>query len=118
MQVADRREIINNALTAGPTIPFDRFSTLFKTWLEVLCNLSEDQRTAMFEAYIMEIARNPGKIILFNLDGILETYLSLTDDQKMTIASTVRKILGRLDDDSKRRIFLLIPERAMREIGF
>ena len=42
MNQEDRKEIINNALQAGPTIPFDKFSTLFKTWLETLCNMSEE----------------------------------------------------------------------------
>lgn len=117
MQEADRKEIINNALQAGPTIQFDRFAKLFKTWLEVLCNLTEDQRTAMFSAYITEIARSPEKIIAFNLDGILGIFLMLTEDQKRTISHTIRKIVGLLDDSSKKRIYLIIPERAKKEVG-
>ena len=34
MNQEDKKEIIDNALQAGPTIQFDKFSTLFKTWLE------------------------------------------------------------------------------------
>lgn len=117
MSDADRQEIINNALEAGPTIQFDRFATLFKTWLEVLCNLSEEQRTIMFNAYISEISHNPEKIISFNLDGILEIYLMLTDEQKKAISNTVKKIINSLDDNSKKRINLIIPERAKKEIG-
>ncbi|MDE1829792.1 MAG: hypothetical protein KGI25_05675 [Thaumarchaeota archaeon] len=117
MSEADKKEIINNALQAGPTIQFDRFATLFKTWLEVLCNLSEDQRTIMFSAYITEIVRSPGKIISFNLDGILEIYLMLTDEQKRTISNTIKKIVSSLDDNSKKRIYLIIPERAKKEVG-
>lgn len=44
MTESDRREIINNALEAGPTIPFPNFSKLFKTWLEVLTTVTEEQR--------------------------------------------------------------------------
>ncbi len=117
MQDADKKEIINNALQAGPTIQFDRFATLFKTWLEVLCNLSEEQRTMMFSAYISEIVSNPEKIISFNLDGILEIYLMLTDEQKKTITNTVKRIVSLLDDNSKKRIYLIVPERAKKEIG-
>lgn len=117
MSEEDRKEIINNALQAGPTIQFDRFAKLFKTWLEVLCDMSEEQRTVMFSAYITEIARSPQKIIAFNLDGILEIYLMLTDEQRKTIASTVKKIVGLLDDSSKKRIYLVIPERAKNEVG-
>ncbi|MGC1708221.1 MAG: hypothetical protein WA799_00255, partial [Nitrosotalea sp.] len=86
MSKEDKMEIINNALQAGPTIQFDKFSTLFKTWLEVLCNLSEEQRRTMFSTYIIEITSHPEKMIAFNLDGILEIYLSLTDEQKNKIS--------------------------------
>lgn len=117
MPEQDRHEIINNALQAGPTIRFDRFATLFKTWLEVLCDLTEEQRTGMFRAYILEIVRSPGKIVPFNLDGILEIYLMLTDEQKRTVSNTVRNIFTSLDEESKKKIRLLIPEKAKEEIG-
>ncbi|HJU14387.1 MAG TPA: hypothetical protein VJ792_08040 [Candidatus Nitrosotalea sp.] len=117
MSDEDKKEIINNALQAGPTIQFDRFATLFRTWLEVLCNLSEEQRSTMFGAYIAEITSHPEKLVAFNLDGILEIFLSLTEEQKKTISDTVRRIVESLGGDSKRRIGLLIPERARMEIG-
>ena len=44
MSEPEKSEIINNALEAGPTIPFPNFSKLFKTWLEVLCTVSEENR--------------------------------------------------------------------------
>ena len=116
MSKEDKMEIINNALQAGPTIPFDKFSTLFKTWLEVLCNLSEEQRYVMFGTYITEITSHPEKIIAFNLDGILEAYLSLTDEQKNKISNTISGIVNSLDDNSKKRLYLVIPERAKKEI--
>lgn len=117
MSQPDKQEIINNALEAGPTIQFDKFSILFKTWLEVLCNLSEEQRTTMFATYITEITRHPEKIVIFNLDGILEIYLSLTEEQRRKISDTVRAVVGALDEDLKKRLFLVIPERAREEIG-
>ncbi|MGH2613263.1 MAG: hypothetical protein ACRDFB_09505 [Rhabdochlamydiaceae bacterium] len=116
MSKDDKMEIINNALQAGPTIQFDKFSTLFKTWLEVLCNLSEEQRHVMFSAYIIEITSHPEKIIAFNLDGILEVYLSLTDEQKNMISNTIGEIVNSLDNDLKKRLYLTIPERAKKEI--
>lgn len=116
MSNEDRMEIINNALQAGPTIQFDKFSTLFKTWLEVLCNLSEEQRRIMFSTYIIEIASHPEKMIAFNLDGILEVYLSLTDEQKKNISNTIEEVVKLLDNDSKKRLYLIIPERAKKEI--
>ena len=91
----EKKEVINNALEAGPTIPFPNFSKLFKTWLKILTTLSEEQRAGLFSAYITEIAQNPQKLITFNLDGILEIYLTLDDSEKETIANTVKRIINR-----------------------
>ena len=117
MSQEDRKEIINNALQAGPVIQFDKFSTLFKTWLEILCNFSEEQRTIMFTTYISEIVNNPQKIILFNLDGIFGLYLSLKQNQRDILSHSLRKILNSLDNDSKKRLYFVIPETARKEIG-
>lgn len=113
----DKNEIINNALQAGPTIPFDKFSTLFKTWLETLCNLSEEQRSVMFSNYINEIIRHPEKLIAFNLDGIFEIYKSLTIDQRSILSATIRKIIGMFDEKDRKRLYMIIPETAKNEIG-
>jgi hypothetical protein len=117
MSPLDKLEIINNALQAGPTIPFDKFSKLFKTWLEILSTLSEEQRTDMFTKYINEIAENPQKIILFNLDGVLEVYLSLNQNEKNIISKSVKKITDVLEDNKKKRLLLIIPDRAKIELG-
>ena len=115
MSSSDKMEIINNALQAGPTIPFDNFAKLFKTWLEILSTLSEEQRNIMFTTYINEITENPQKIILFNLDGILEVYLSLNQGEKDIISKSVKKIIDVLDDNKKKRLLLTIPDRAKIE---
>ena len=117
MTPEDKNEIINNALQAGPTIPFDKFSTLFKTWLETLCNLSEEQRSVMFSNYINEIIRHPEKLIAFNLDGIFEIYKSLTIDQRSILSVTIRKIIGMFDEKDRKRLYMIIPETAKNEIG-
>jgi len=116
MSPSDKLEIINNALQAGPTIPFDKFSKLLKTWLEILSTLSEEQRIVMFTTYINEITENPQKIILFNLDGILEVFLSLNQAEKDIISKSVKKITDVLDDDKKKRLLLTIPDRAKAEL--
>ena len=118
MSEPDKSEIINNALDAGPTIPFPNFSKLFKTWLEVLCTISEENRHDMFSNYVKHIVNSPQKIILFNLDGILEIFLSLEQTNQEIISASVQNVIKDLDDDSKRKLLLVVPESARRFIGF
>ena len=118
MSEAEKSEIINNALDAGPTIPFLNFSKLFKTGLEVLCTVSEENRYMMFSNYIKQILSAPEKIIVFNLDGILEIFLSLEHSNQEIISLSIQNLVKNLDDDSKKKLLLLIPENARRIIGF
>ena len=118
MSEPEKSEIINNALDAGPTIPFPNFSKLFKTWLEVLCTISEENRHDMFSNYIKHIVNSPQKIISFNLDGILEIFLSLEQTNQEIITASVQNVVKDLDDDSKRKLLLVLPESAKRFIGF
>jgi len=118
MSEPEKSEIINNALDAGPTIPFPNFSKLFKTWLEVLCTFSEENRYTMFSNYIKHIINSPQKIIAFNLDGILEIFLSLGQPNQETISISIQNVIKSLEQDSKRKLVLLIPENAKNAIGF
>jgi len=118
MSEPEKSEIINNALDAGPTIPFPNFSKLFKTWLEVLCTVSEENRYTMFSNYIKHIINSPQKIIAFNLDGILEIFLSLEQANQEIISISIQNVIKSLDQDSKRKLVLLIPENAKNVIGF
>ena len=118
MSESDKREIINNALEAGPTIPFQNFSKLFKTWLEVLTTVTEEQRSLMFSKYIDEIGSAPQKLINFNLDGIFEIFLSLDSSKKEILTNSINRIISNLDENRKKKIFLIIPENAKRHLGF
>ena len=118
MSDSDKSEIINNALEAGPTIPFPNFSKLFKTWLEVLCTISEENRYTMFSNYIKQIINSPQKIIAFNLDGILEIFLSLEDSNQKIVSTSIQNAIKNIDQDSKRKLILLIPENARKIVGF
>ena len=113
---ADKKEIIYNALEAGPTIPFLNFSKLFKSWLKIIANLSEEHREGMFLAYIKQSLLDPEKLIAFNLDGILEMYLQLEENEKKTISNTIRKIIGNLNDQDKRKILIMIPNNAKNHL--
>jgi len=108
----DKKEIICNALEAGPTIPFLNFSKLFKSWLKIIANLPEEHREGMFLAYIKQSLLNPEKLIAFNLDGILEMFLQLEENEKETIGKTIQKIIGNLNEQERKRILIMIPNNA------
>ena len=109
---SDKKEIICNALEAGPTIPFLNFSKLFKSWLKIIANLPEEHREGMFLAYIKQSLLNQEKLIAFNLDGILEMFLQLEENEKETIAKTIQKIIGNLNEQERKRILIMIPNNA------
>ena len=113
----EKNEIVSNALEAGPTIPFPNFSKLFKTWLQVLSTFSEEQRTTLFLSYITQIIDSPEKLINFNLDGILETYLTLDESQQKIIANSVQGIFLKLDEKSKKLLYMLMPDNVKNHLG-
>ena len=117
MDQSEKDMVINNALEAGPTIPFPNFSKLFKTWLEVLTTFLEEERILLFENYVNQIIQNPQKLINFNLDGILEIFLSLKPEEKTILVNTVNKIITNLDQEEKRRLLLIIPISAKTQFG-
>ena len=114
----EKKEVINNALEAGPTIPFPNFSKLFKTWLKILATLPEEQREGLFTAYITEVSQSPQKLITFNLDGILEIFLTLNENEKEILSQSVRKIINNLDEERKRKLMIIIPENAKAHLKF
>jgi hypothetical protein len=118
MSDAEKMEIINNALEAGPTIPFPNFAKLFKTWLEILSTLPEEQRNGLFSGYINEVSKSPQKLIEFNLDGILEIFLTLKDEEKEILVQSIRKIIDELGVDDKRKLMLVIPDNAKTHLSF
>ena len=112
----EKKLLINNALEAGPSIPFLNFSKLFKTWLEVLTTLPEEKRTDLFSWYINEISENPQKLIAFNLDGILEIFLSLDNEKQEIISQSVKKIINNCDEIQKRKLLVIIPDNAQQKL--
>ncbi len=114
---SEKIEIINNALEAGPTIPFPNFSKLFKTWLEILVTLDEKERKELFSYYVQQVCISPQKLISFNLDGIFEIYQSLTNEQKQVLSESIRTIVKELDADNKKRMLVLIPDIAKVSLG-
>ena len=118
MDEYEKAEIITNALEAGPTIPYPNFAKLFKTWLEVLSTVSEDNRFDMFSNYLKQIIKEPQRIILFNLDGIFEIFLSLEVSRQQILIKSIKSAFDSLDEESKRRLILLTPESSKNLFGF
>ena len=112
----EKTEIINNALEAGPSIPFLNFSKLFKSWLKIIASISEEHREGLFLAYITQSLLSPEKLIAFNLDGILEIFLQLEQNEKETISNTIKKIIKNLNDDERKKILIMIPNNAKNHL--
>ena len=108
----DKSEIIVNALNAGPTIPFPNFSKLFKTWLEVLATINNENREDMFSNYFRHILISPEKIILFNLDAIFEIFLQIDKEKQKILISSIKIVFDKLDEKKKRKMILLMPDSA------
>lgn len=118
MTDSEKNEVISNALQAGPTIPFPNFAKLFKTWLEILTILTEEQRMVLFSSYIEDLTNFPQKLVEFNLDGIFEIFLSLKEEEQKIISKTLIRIIESLDETKKKRLFLIIPDNAKLHLGF
>ncbi len=114
----DKSEIIVNALNAGPTIPFPNFSKLFKTWLEVLATINNENREDMFSNYFRHILISPEKIILFNLDAIFEIFLQIDKEKQKILISSIKIVFDKLDEESKRKMILLMPDSARTLFNF
>ena len=113
---SEKTEIINNALEAGPSIPFLNFSKLFKSWLKIIASISEEHREGMFSAYITQSLLDPEKLISFNLDGILEVFLELEEKERETISNTIKKIIENLNDNERKKILIMIPNNAKNHL--
>ena len=116
MTEQEQAELVCTALEAGPDIPFARCAKLCKTWLEILATMDYAERTVMFSAYLRQIAIHPESIIRFNLDGILEIFMSLDGDQRGAIGASVMRAVESLDAPQKRLVLKLMPDNAKRVI--
>ncbi|MDI1494986.1 MAG: hypothetical protein K8823_292 [Cenarchaeum symbiont of Oopsacas minuta] len=111
---AEKDSIVNNALKAGSDIPFENFAKLFETWLRVMAELPREHQIELFGAYTIKAAANLQHLAKFHLDGLMEIFLSLPDDTKAVIASSVSSAIERIGEDEKRKILLVIPDSAKK----
>ena len=71
-----------------------------------------EHRQGMFQAYINQSLLDPEKLIAFNLDGILEMFLQLEENEKETISKTIKGIIENLNEQDKKKILIIIPNNA------
>ena len=112
-----QQEIVQNALEAGPDIPFPNFARLCKTWLESVALLEERHRLYLFEMYMRHISRRPHELVRFNLDGMLEVLMALEPSEQQTIKNAICHSMDALDDKQQRLMQVLIPSNAKKVIG-
>lgn len=110
-------DVIHHALDASPTIPFDKFSTLLQTWLEVVSEQEAEDRRVLLEAYASEILSNPDKLVQLHMDGIVDVFFGLEPNRQNTIITTLRMILSDMDDNDKSKLIALTPESIKQILG-
>jgi hypothetical protein len=52
------------------------------------------------------------------LDGILEIFLTLKEDEKEILVQTIKKIISELHVEDKRKLMLIIPDNAKKHLNF
>jgi len=117
MPPGEQREIIDGALAAAPTIPFDALERLLRTWLRAVCALPEDRRRHMFAAYADRICASPERLAALNVDGMLAALLSLGEGERETIARSAGKAIAASPEPCRRTLMLLIPKNARAHVG-
>ena len=80
--------------------------------------MSEEQRNELFSGYINEISESPQKLIVFNLDGILEIFLTLDEGKKDILSQKIKKIINNMDAERKRKLMIIIPDNAKKYLKF
>jgi hypothetical protein len=55
---------------------------------------------------------------LFNLDGILEIFLTLEENEKEIISNTIKKIINGLEEEERRKLLVVVPDNAKKHLKF
>ena len=79
-------------------------------------SIRRTQRRDVFSIHYTIVTASPEKLISFNLDGILEVFLELEENEKETISNTIKKIIGNLNDDERKKILIMIPNNAKNHL--
>lgn len=117
MPPGEQDEIIDGALAAAPTMPFDDLERLLRTWLLAVCALPEDRRRHMFASYAARICACPERLAALNVDGMLGALLSLGEGERGMIARSAGEAIAASPERCRRTLMLLIPKNARAHVG-
>ncbi len=106
---AEKIEVIDDALSASSTVPFDLFANLFGTWLQVLAEMDVQSRRVILEYYIRHLAEYPENVIGLHVDGLTGIFVGLSEEYQNVIIISVRDIVNGIGPEQKRRVLLLVP---------
>lgn len=117
MPEEDQKETVTNALDAAPSVDFAVLSQLVKTWMEILCEFDENKRKAMFGAYVDVIASSPELISGLDVDGLINVYNSLPENDKKILAESLRDLIAEIQEEKRKSFVDSIPDKAKETIG-
>jgi len=114
----DKTEMIKGVIDALPTVDVNITARLFRTWIEVLYELGSEKSTSMFSMYASILTENPSILASIDLRPIVEEFNSLNKEIRDSIASSIRDVLNRLEDEKRDALIKYIPVYALDAIGY
>ncbi len=114
----DKIEMIKGVIDALPTVDVNITARLFRTWIEVLYELGNEKSTSMFSMYASILTENPSILASIDLRPIVEEFNSLNKEIRDSIASSIRDVLNRLEDEKRDTLIKYIPVYALDVIGY
>ena len=115
MSDADKRETINMALSAAPTIDPNKLSVLFRTWLEVLSEFDTVKRAIMFQTYCRQILANARLVEKLDFKSLSATFLSLDQKQREHLTDSLQEVLSSFPN--RNEILKLVPQDSLKAVG-
>ena len=114
----DKIEMIKGVIDALPTVDVNITARLFRTWIEVLYELGNEKSTSMFSMYASILTENPSILASIDLRPIVKEFNSLNKEIRDSIASSIRDVLNRLEDEKRDALIKYIPVYALDVIGY
>jgi hypothetical protein len=111
----EKCETISMVLAAVPTIDPNKFSVLFRTWLEVLSEFDAEKRGVMFKMYCKQILANPRSIVKLDFKLLTTTFLLLDQRQRELLTDSLHEVL--LGLPNRNEILKVIPEYSLKAAG-